>query len=76
VTNFSVREKNCTLVAHYRILSPSNGRPLLVVADIHCDYDALDAALRVPPNDALIVFLGDLIDRGPYSPFCAVLVTR
>lgn len=44
---------------------------LFAVADVHGDFDALSAALSAAPAGAVIVFLGDLVDRGPYSPLCA-----
>jgi serine/threonine protein phosphatase 1 len=50
-------------------LSQIKGR-VLVVADVHGHFEKLEAALKAlnykPANDRL-VFLGDLIDRGPHS---------
>lgn len=48
--------------------------PLFVIADVHGDYDAFVRAVEHAPKDALIVQLGDLVDRGPYSPLCAELM--
>lgn len=42
-----------------------------VIPDVHGDYDALEAALAsARAARRYVVQLGDLIDRGPYSPFC------
>jgi hypothetical protein len=42
-----------------------------VIADVHGAFDAFDAAIRQAEQDnRFIVQLGDLIDRGPYSPLC------
>ena len=42
-----------------------------VIADVHGSFDAFDAAIRQAKIDGrFIVQLGDLIDRGPYSPLC------
>ncbi|MEL6979740.1 MAG: metallophosphoesterase [Pseudomonadota bacterium] len=52
-----------------RDIAPEGG--VFVIADLHGDFDALDAALSAAPAGAFIVFLGDIVDRGGYSPFCA-----
>ena len=42
---------------------------LVVVGDIHGDYESLTKILSsVDPKEALLVFLGDYIDRGEQSP--------
>ncbi len=44
-------------------------RRLVVIGDIHGDYESLAKILsRVDPKEALLVFLGDYIDRGEQSP--------
>jgi len=46
-----------------------NVRRLVVIGDIHGDYESLAKILsRVDPKEALLVFLGDYIDRGRQSP--------
>ena len=49
--------------------------PLALIGDVHGEYDALEALLRridCHPEDGapsrIVVFLGDLVDRGPDSP--------
>lgn len=41
-----------------------------MVADVHGDFDAFEAALALAPPEALVLSLGDLVDRGPYAPLC------
>lgn len=41
------------------------------IADVHGSFESFDAALRQAEQDnRFVVQLGDLIDRGPYSPLC------
>lgn len=47
---------------------------LFVIADVHGDFDSLVAALDLAPNNALILQLGDLVDRGSFSPLCVELM--
>lgn len=54
-----------------RRLDPQSAPRLFVIADVHGDFDALSEALERAPSDAHVVFLGDLVDRGPYAPLCA-----
>jgi len=50
--------------------------PLDIIGDVHGEYDALEKLLQqlgydqegVSPDDRKLVFLGDLVDRGPNSP--------
>lgn len=46
-----------------------------VIADVHGSFDAFEAALCEAEHERLFVIqLGDVIDRGPYSPLCAQAV--
>jgi len=46
-----------------------NVRRLVIVGDIHGDYESLAKILSsVDSKEALLVFLGDYIDRGEHSP--------
>jgi hypothetical protein len=46
-------------------------RGVRVIADVHGAFDAFDSALReAEAENRYVIQLGDLIDRGPYSPFC------
>jgi protein phosphatase len=50
---------------------------LVVVGDIHGDYESLARILSsVDPKEALLVFLGDYIDRGEQSPQVVYEVLR
>lgn len=42
-------------------------QPIVVIGDVHGHYWTLIKLLKQIPEDCLIVFCGDLIDRGPYS---------
>jgi protein phosphatase len=53
----------------FRSLPENNS--VFFMSDLHGDYDAFELALAAAPANALIVLLGDVVDRGPYSPFCA-----
>jgi predicted phosphodiesterase len=53
----------------FRSLPENNS--VFFVSDLHVDYDAFELALAAVPTNALIVLLGDVVDRGPYSPLCA-----
>ncbi len=57
--------------------------PLALIGDIHGEFDALEALLRrlhCHPDQGrparALVFLGDLVDRGPDSPAVVRLVSR
>lgn len=41
--------------------------PVIPIGDVHGHPKTLDKLLRQLPDNALIVFVGDLIDRGPFS---------
>lgn len=41
-----------------------------LIGDIHGCLDELDALLKKLPHDALLIFLGDYIDRGPDAKGC------
>jgi len=50
-----------------------------VVGDVHGRHAQLDALLEMLPRDEAadtLVFLGDLIDRGPDAPGCVSLVMK
>ncbi len=38
-----------------------------IIGDVHGHYDTLMALVDLLPNDAILVFVGDLIDRGSQS---------
>ena len=44
--------------------SDMDGR-LLIIGDVHGCFDTLIALIAKLPTDAKIIFVGDLIDRGP-----------
>jgi hypothetical protein len=65
--------------------------PLLVIGDIHGDSWSLAAALALadhpdwlyeqgllapPKRELTVLLLGDLVDRGPDSPLCALMALR
>lgn len=51
-----------------RLIRLHADRPTIFVGDIHGDKDAVESVLsRFPPPDHVIVFLGDILDRGPNS---------
>jgi len=44
---------------------------LRAIGDAHGAYDAFEAALAAAERDGrFVIQLGDLVDRGPYSPLC------
>ena len=49
---------------------------LAFVGDVHGELDALHSLLRILSNESAhhLVFLGDLVDRGPDSAGCVHLV--
>ncbi len=49
-----------------RVVRLSHDRKTVFVGDIHGDLDAFERALAAA-GDAAVVFLGDLVDRGPLS---------
>jgi hypothetical protein len=66
------------------LVQPAFDGPLDIVADVHGEVDALYALLAVlgysetgiHPEGRRLIFLGDLIDRGPDSPAVVELVSR
>ena len=51
-----------------RLVRLPDDRPIVFVGDIHGDRDAVETVLsRFPVPDHIIVFLGDIVDRGPES---------
>lgn len=51
-----------------RLIWLSDDRPVIFVGDIHGDRDAVETVFsRFPSSDHCIVFLGDIVDRGPDS---------
>jgi hypothetical protein len=58
------------------LIQPLFDGPLDIVGDVHGEIDALDALLKelgyhddgTHPQDRRLVFVGDLVDRGPDSP--------
>lgn len=39
--------------------------PLFVIGDVHGCAEQLDALLKLRPADATLIFVGDIVDRGP-----------
>ena len=51
-----------------RLIRLPTGCPVVFVGDTHGDLDATERVFeRYPPSDHLIVFTGDVVDRGPDS---------
>jgi hypothetical protein len=51
-----------------RLVRLPEDRPIVFVGDIHGDREAVDAVLsRFPVPEHTLVFLGDIVDRGPDS---------
>ncbi len=51
-----------------RLVRLPEDRPIVFVGDIHGDREAVDAVLsRFPSPEHALVFLGDIVDRGPDS---------
>jgi len=51
-----------------RLVRLPDDRPIVYVGDIHGDLDAVDTVFsRYPSPDHVLVFLGDIVDRGPHS---------
>jgi len=58
----------------HRLVRLQTDRPIVFVGDIHGDREAVEIVFsRFPPSDNVIVFLGDILDRGPNS--CGALST-
>ena len=52
----------------YRLVRLSSDRPVVFVGDTHGDREATERVLaRFPVPEHVVVFLGDLVDRGPDS---------
>ncbi len=66
------------------LIAPLAAGPLDIVGDVHGEIDALDALLAElgyaddgqHPEGRRLVFLGDLVDRGPDSPAVLERVSR
>ncbi|UCG72582.1 MAG: metallophosphoesterase [Chromatiales bacterium] len=66
------------------LIAPLAAGPLDIVGDVHGEIDALDALLAElgyagdgqHPDGRQLVFLGDLVDRGPDSPAVLERVSR
>jgi len=51
-----------------RLVRLPQDRPIVYVGDIHGDIDAVNIVFsRFPSPDHILVFLGDIVDRGPHS---------
>ena len=51
-----------------RLIELPDDRPTIFVGDIHGDRDAAEHVLSMfPPESGVLVFLGDILDRGPDS---------
>ena len=66
-----------------RLVQPLPDGPLDIIGDVHGELDALLALLHRlgvdperPSSDRTLVFVGDLIDRGPDSPGVVAVVRR
>lgn len=56
-----------------RLVRLQTDRPILFIGDIHGDKEAVETVLsRFSPPDTVLVFLGDILDRGPDS--CGALL--
>ncbi len=66
------------------LVQPLSAKPLDILGDIHGEIDALRALLQhlgyaadgTHPEDRRLVFVGDLVDRGPDSPAVIALVQQ
>ncbi len=66
------------------LVQPLPVGPLDIIGDVHGEYDALCALLKllgydldgVHPNGRTLVFVGDFCDRGPNSPAVLALAKR
>jgi serine/threonine protein phosphatase 1 len=45
----------------------ASSAPLFVIGDVHGEADLLEEMLAQAPKDAIVIFLGDLHDRGEYG---------
>ncbi len=62
---------------HYQYLNGENWQSIWIVGDLHGSRSQLDALLLEKGFDKqsdLLISVGDLIDRGPDSPGCVVLM--
>ncbi len=60
-----------------RLLRLPDDRPVVFVGDIHGDRDAVETVFsRFPTLDHMIVFLGDIVDRGPDSLGAMALIAE
>jgi protein phosphatase len=64
-----------------RFVAIKGFKKIIVVGDVHGDLDSLVKAIEIArkegyPDKALLVFLGDYIDRGPKQIECILLVLR
>ena len=60
-----------------RLIRLPVGRSIVFVGDIHGDRDAVEGVFsRFPTSDHVIVFLGDIVDRGPDSLGALSVVAR
>jgi len=60
-----------------RLVRLPDDRPIVFVGDIHGDRDAVEAVFsRFPISDHVIVFLGDIVDRGPDSLGAMTLIAE
>lgn len=62
-----------------RFVKINGFKKIIVVGDIHGDFDSLNKIIRLAhregyPDKALVVFLGDYIDRGPLQLECILAV--
>lgn len=60
------REVARSLPLQERVVHLPKDRKVVFVGDIHGDLDAFDRALALAAG-SIVVFLGDLVDRGPFS---------
>lgn len=60
------RELEQRLPGEERVVHVPEGRNVIFVGDIHGDLDAFDRVLAMA-SGSVVVFLGDLVDRGPFS---------
>lgn len=57
-----------------KLTLPDEVERLIVVPDVHGDFDRFSAAIGAADDGTHLICLGDIVDRGDFSPLCAELL--